>query len=511
MKKIIIIAVSALTALLASCNMDKFPHGAILEEEGVKTMQDAAGFRVGLYTPMKSLLGGARYTMEEIRGGMFHAMVDYGNVNGSLYRWEMTSTEPTAESLWYGDYAAIVSVNYTIDAYKKLLDDEKSGLSEEDKATLQDYYAEAHLTRAMLYWDLVTKFCVAYDPLVHEEGNDKLGLPLQTAYNPSSDVTTYPGRSSLLDTYKLIEGDLLTALDMSAVGQANNNYYSKDLVKALLARLYLNMQDYPKAASYAEEVILSNRYTLAKDDAELESLFISDISKELIFVVYGELNDPPTSTGSLFINDNKKGTGENPDPFYIPSQTLLNLYDKANDMRYPLFFQTHEIEAAGQDPEDLELLWKFVGNPIYQKTTGVLNYINAGKIRISEMYLTLAEAAAMLKTDEGLQKASNRLNELRATRIKNYVDEEYDSSNIMTHIKAEWSREFVGEGFRMINLKRWKDDLTHGEPQSVSLVYNGSELSQYDKPITHSRAIWPIPKREMDVNPQMKGQQNLGY
>lgn len=510
MKKIIIIAVSALTALLASCNMDKFPHDAILESEGVKTMQDATAFRVGLYTPMKSLLGGARYTMEEIRGGMFHAMIDFGNANGSLYRWEMQSTEPVAETLWYGDYSGIVSVNYTLEAYNKLLQDENSGLSAEDKATLQDYIAEAHLTRAMIYWDLVTKFCVAYDPATASE---TLGLPLQTAYNPSSDVTTYPGRSSLLDTYKLIEDDLLTALDMSAVGQANNNYFSKDLVKALLARLYLNMQDYPKAANYAEEVILSNRYTLAKDDAELESLFISDISKELIFVVYGELNNPPGSTGSLFINDNEEGDGTTPDPTYIPSKTLLDHYNKEKDMRYPIFFKTREMSVSNLDPTNLDLFWKFAGNPIYQKVTGQLNYVNAGKIRISEMYLTLAEAAAMLNTDEGLQKASTALNELRASRIKNYVDEEYDraENDIMTAVKGEWTREFVGEGFRMINLKRWKDDLKHGEAQNPAVVYTGEDLTQYDKSINHTRAIWPIPKKEMDVNPQMKGQQNPGY
>lgn len=507
MKKIIIIAVSALAALLASCDMEKYPHGSILESEGVKTMQDVEAFRVGIYTPMKSLLGGARFTMEEIRGGMFHPMVNYGNANGSLFRWEMTSTEPNAETLWYSDYSAIVSLNYTIEAFKKLLADENSGFSAEDNAKLKSYIAEAHLTRAMIYWDLATKFCLAYDPATATE---KYGLPLQTTYNPTSDVTKYPGRSSLHDTYKLMEADLLAALDITDVGTANTYYYSKNLAKALLARLYLNMKDYPKAATYAQEVIGSNAYTLASTEAELESLYISDTSKELIFVVYGEVQDAPTSTGSLFINDSEKGTGEKPAPTYIPSQNLIDLYTE-NDMRYDIFFETKELTVPNVDPTELELLWKFVGNPVYQSIPGQLTYTNAGKIRISEMYLTLAEAGAMMGTGEGLQQAQNALNELRATRIKEYVDEEYDSTSIMTVIKAEWTREFVGEGFRMINLKRWHDDLVHGEPQNAAMVYNGNNLEQYDKSIDHPCAIWPIPKAELDVNPQIRGQQNDGY
>lgn len=508
MKKIIIIAVSALAALLASCNMDKFPHGAILESEGVKTMTDARGFRVGLYTPMKSMLGGGRYTMEELRGGMFHAMVDFGNANGEFYRWEMQATEPTAESLWYGDYGVIASVNYTIAAYDKLLKDEKSGLTAAEQKELQGYKAEAHLMRAYAYWDLVTKFCVAY--VDEDQAKSTFGLPLQTVYAPTSDVSKYPGRSSLYDTYKLIEDDLLEALNITAEGESGTYYYSKDLAKALLARLYLNMRDWGKAANNAQELTQSPKYKLASNAQELEGLYVNDESNELIFKTWGEVNDAPVSTGgSLFINDSEKGTGEKPDPTYIPSQTLLDLYTE-KDMRYPIFFETREVTVVGQEPTDLELFWKFAGNPNYQKTKGQLNYINAGKFRISEMYLTLAEAAAMMG-ETGLQTASDALNALRASRIEDYVEETYDASIILGIIKAEWTREFVGEGFRMLNLKRWEDDRNIGTAQVPALVYRGSDMSSLNKQITDNRCIWPIPKAEMDVNPQLKGQQNPGY
>ena len=363
----------------------------------------------------------------------------------------------------------------------------------------------------MLYWDLVTKYCVAYDPATAEQ---TLGLPLQTVYNPTSDVTKYPGRSSLKDTYELILNDLNDALNLTTPGATNSNYFTKDVVKALLARVQLNMKDWTNAAKNAQEVINTNTYTLASSENDLEGLFVQDASNELLFVVAGSVNDAPTSTGGAFINDSENGDGSTPDPTFIPTKTLVDLYiyndDKNNDMRYPIFFETKEVTEQGAGTAELELLWKFAGNPSYQVTAGRLNYTNAGKIRISEMYLTLAEAAANMGEAQ-MAVASQYLNELRASRIKGYTDETYNSTNLMATIKQEWTREFVGEGFRMINMKRWGDDVNFGEPQVAAMVYRNENLASLNKRITDNRAIWPIPKKEMDVNPQMKGQQNPGY
>lgn len=512
MKKILFIAVSALTALMVSCNMDKFPHGSILESEGVKTMSDATQLRVSIYTPMKSLLGGGRYTLEEIRGGMFHASIGFGNASGDFYRWEMQSTSQDAEALWYGDYGGVASVNYAIGAYEKLLADTQSDLTEADKATVADYLAEAHVTRALLYWDLVTKFCVAYDPVTASE---TLGLPLQTVYNPTSDVTKYPGRSSLAETYKLIENDLLAALDLSTAGKANSNYFTKDVVKALLARVYLNMKDWDRAAQNAQDVISNTAYALASTPAELESMYISDTSKELIFVVAGSVNDKPTATGSSFINDSETGDGSTPDPLFIPTKTLVDLYapkaeTEESDMRYPIFFKNKEVTEQSAGTHNIEVLWKFAGNPAYQQTEGRLNYINAGKIRLAEMYLTLAEALYM-SPNSNLTAATTALNTLRAARVDGYVEESYTAKDVLPAIKDEWTREFCGEGFRMINMKRWGDDIVFGEPQVAEMVYKNDDLASLNKPINHTRCVWPIPKKEMDINPQLKGQQNEGY
>lgn len=508
MKKILFIAVSALTALMVSCNMDKFPHSSILESEGVKTMSDAEQLRVSIYTPTKALFAGGRVDIEELRADLFNAMADMGNTYGTFHSWNMNANDTDVESYWYSDYGGIASVNYAIGAYEKLLADTEADFSDAEKAKLADFLAEARVTRALIYWDLVTKFCVAYDPATASE---TLGLPLQTVYNPTSDVTKYPGRSSLAETYKLIVDDLLAALDLSTPGKANSNYFTKDVVKALLARVYLNMKDWDNAIKNAQELVSSGTYPLADDEAKLQSLYNLDQSTELLFVVAGSQNDKPGSTGSLYIYDSQNRDGSTPDPQYIPSQTLLDLYDAENDMRYPLFFQTKSITVESVGTEDLELFWKFVGNPAFRTAEKQLNYINAGKIRISEMYLTLAEAAAM-KGESGLSTAQSTLNELCAARINGYTERTFaNTREALDAVKAEWGREFCGEGFRMINLKRWNIDVVRGASQNSAMTKADTGYDGLEKSINDSRCVWPIPKKEIDVNPQIKNQQNPGY
>lgn len=507
MKKIIFIAISALTALLVSCNMDKLPYTAIEESQGIMSMNDATQLRVSIYTPVKGLWTGARVDVDEIRGGLFNATADFGNYYGAYYIWNMQTTESEVESVWYSDYGVVGSMNYAIGAYEKLLANENAGLADADKATLSNYIAEAYFTRALAYWDLVTKFCVAYDPATAKE---ELGLPLQTVYAPTSESSKYPGRSSLEDTYQLILSDLNKAMEITTAGIANSNYYTKDVVLAMMARVQLNMKDYANAANNAQEVINSNKYTLGNSAADVESLYVADTSNEVLMLVPCNVQDLPGSIGTYYIYDQTVGDGSGADPQYIPSKTMLDLYDTENDWRYPVFFRTMDINIEGVGKNPLTLMWKFAGNPTL-RTSAALNYRNAPKpFRIAEMYLTLAEAAIMLG-EANLSTARNALNALRAARIEGYADESYVARDIMGIVKAEWTREYVGEGFRMINMKRWGDNIVRGVSQNSAMTRQGEQYDGLEREITHARCVWPIPKVEIDANPQIKDQQNPGY
>lgn len=89
-----------------------------------------------------------------------------------------------------------------------------------------------------------------------------------------------------------------------------------------------------------------------------------------------------------------------------------------------------------------------------------------------------------------------------------------DAAILMNAIKTERQRELVGEGFRLTDLKRWNEGVKRENAvQNRSLVlYPGAETTTaLTKSADDYRMVWPIPKSETDVNPQIKNQQNPGY
>lgn len=66
-----------------------------------------------------------------------------------------------------------------------------------------------------------------------------------TEYAPSSDYSKYPGRSSLKETFDFIVKDLEQASNLVGIqGEAQSAYITLDVVEALKARVYLEMEDY---------------------------------------------------------------------------------------------------------------------------------------------------------------------------------------------------------------------------------------------------------------------------
>ena len=133
--------------------------------------------------------------------------------------------------------------------------------------------------------------------------------------------------------------------------------------------------------------------------------------------------------------------------------------------------------------------------------------------RIAEMYLIATEANAKIGTAAAVKKGNDALNALKKARIEGWTDATYDQEALLNEIMNERERELVGEGYRLMDLKRWGKGVKRGKPQSKGLVLFPGQASTdgLDKPVDDQRMLWPIPKTEMDANPQLAGQQNPGY
>lgn len=131
--------------------------------------------------------------------------------------------------------------------------------------------------------------------------------------------------------------------------------------------------------------------------------------------------------------------------------------------------------------------------------------------RLSEQYLILAEAAV---ESNQATIANNALTALRQKRISGYQPVNYTDSQLRQQIRDERSKELIGEGFRMSDLRRWNlgftrdGNYTYNPDVKNIMVYAGLQVSY--NPGDY-RYVWPIPADEMEINPQLAGQQNPGY
>ena len=102
----------------------------------------------------------------------------------------------------------------------------------------------------------------------------------------------------------------------------------------------------------------------------------------------------------------------------------------------------------------------------------------------------------------------------KSSRIVDYVTENFSAKNILSEIEEEREREFIGEGMRMSDIRRYgkgfERKANHDENAELNdiIVKQGRALKYT---ANDYRLTWPIPKAEMDANPHLAGQQNPGY
>ena len=361
----------------------------------------------------------------------------------------------------------------------------------------------AYFSRAFAYFELARHFCKNYD--VATAAND-YGVPLVYEYNPSSNDASYPDRSSLAETFEQIEDDLVKAEELvTTAGVPNSAYITKDVVRALRARVALEKEDYQGAISAATSLIGSGTYPLMTDAAAYADMWLHDNGTEAIwqFAMIKGQETGPNTLGSAFSGI----IDVLPRPSYIPTTTVLNLYDQENDIRYAAYFTYDSIDAQSVSDFMLTYCKKWPGNP--ELYDGKSNNVNKTKaFRISEMYLIAAEAYAM-SGDE--TNASKILNELKAARIKGWSEKTYSGNALMKEIQNEYVRELFAEDPHIFNMKRWKVGLNRSTSEAQVVSYLPALGTDMVKPADNHMWVWPIPKEEIDSNPQIKGQQNEGY
>lgn len=498
MKKLSIYIIGLTALLLSSCNLDKYPLTAINTDEAMESVADCQNFRYGLYANTKGLFTGAFVYGQDLQADLYHAVDKFGNWQGPFYSYQMTTSEDTPNSAWYGLYAAIGNANFLIEGIQKLI--ESGTLSEADTKTVQLYYGEACYLRAHFYFQLSQYFCEDYDP---ETADSKLGVPVVLKYEPTGDATKYPGRGTLAATYKQIVDDLAEAEKyVTTAGEVNSIYVTKDVVTALQARVALVMHDYKTAYAKASSIADSKVYSFVTSAAALKKAWTEDSLSECLWQAKMTGPDDLGNSYRYFIYNTSGVAGED-DPQYIPEDWCLDLYDPS-DIRFGAWFEKRDIHIRVTG--SVYLLVKYPGNPVLQ-SSGASNYCNMPKIfHIGEMYLIASEAAYY---NNDYTNANKYLNALRSNRIAGWEETDYSGVDLFREIREERVRELYGEGFRLNDLKRWHMGFSRSAGQDPSILFPGSSYVGQSREADDPAFLWPIPKDEVQANPQIV--QNSAY
>lgn len=499
---------------LSSCDMDLEAPGTINVEESVQTADDVKGFRNNIYSSIRALTSGAYITDTELQSDLFMGLRGNGGRGSTMSQGTFNPSTGDISSNYSGCYSVMKTINFLLEQANNLK--EAGTLTEDEVAEVNRYIAETRFMRAYIYFWLFDHYCQAYTP--DKANTPGLGLQLVTIYNPNMTPAEYPGRSTMAEAIKLINEDLTAAFDGLAeweTGDAsdcmpNSPYVSSYAVAAMQARVALVTQDYQTAIDKAQFVIDSPNYALATGQ-NYTNMWSNDEGSELIFVPFVDASES-AYVGSFFDAYNYI-TNFPTRVDYVPTYSVITSYGD-NDIRLDAFYAAIEMTVDAQ-PTGGFIFYKFPGNrALINGNTN--DYKNKPKpFRLSEQYLILAEAAQALNQED---IANSALNDLRKARISGYRDQTHTGTRLRDEIRSERAKELIGEGFRISDLRRWGLGFTRDasyedfgpEYTILSDLFLSADVAVRYQPNDY-RYTWPIPNDELEVNAQLKGQQNPGY
>ena len=417
---------------------------------------------LGTDANVKKVLMGAYDAMSSgnLYGGNIQLFADLLGANGELlwtgtfntyreiFNKNMLTTNPNVTGVWVSGYDAINIANNVLSAINVV-----------DAADQNRVKGEALTIRAAMHFEMLRLFAKDY-----RDGAPATnpGIPIMLVPTNTVGGITYPARSTVDQVYTQIITDLVEAETL--VPASNGVFFNKAAVSGMLSRVYLQMGRYADARDAANRGIA----TATANGAGLLSDYFS------IF------NNGVNTPEDLFAMQTSDQDGAN------------NLH---------LFYSIPEFGARDGDIEILEdhlnlyelddqrfIFYLGLGAPRTAKHFDI--YKNVKVMRLSELYLTRAEANFRLGTSVGATALAD------INRIRTRAGMAALAAVTLDQIYLERHLELAFEGFFIHDIRRF------GKTIDGKTTVDG-------KPINDPRIVFPVPQRELNVNKNLV--QNQGY
>ena len=398
--------------------------------------------------------------------------------------------DDTRENFWKNEYTKIFNANMVLENLSRV-----SG-SQADKDRLK---VDAHLIRAYSYFVLADTYCLPYT----EANKNELGLPIKL----TTSFEEPTARAPLHAVYAQIESDLAEALKVNVPlvqqGRARHWRANTAAVNGFAARYYLMRNDYNKALDFASKAL--SEYSTFVD-------YNTDMRYGRSSTVNINTGTPDAKTVTLqfpYTHDNQSDFTDmlqwkeflyfrmlnHESWWYIPSQELIDLYDKANDLRY----EYHFVEGYSYDRGMTKPAYDWPGYVFFYK-----DRIPSGPT-VAEMTLIKAECQARLNQASA---AMTTVNTLRAKRMKPgaWVNLQAGSKDEAIKKVLEERRREMPYTQRWSDIRRFNNNDYAGDdvllsrsfyPYNASTVHMDQPLKTYQLPKDSRRFAVPIPRTEI--------------
>lgn len=500
---------AVVVAGLSSCVdnwLDVTPSDAVDASTAFKSSADLVPARTGMYHSLKGTSSLTDYYSQQMFiYGDVHAGDDMqANVEGGsgranffyLMNYTTGSDFSSSNTPWQSPYITIARANQIIAAVDggKLSDKD----DESAQATMAQYKAEAEVLRALAHFDLVRIYGKPYT----EDQGASLGVPVVTTVLAND---AKPARNTVKEVYDQVLKDLKEAIDSKALPSESKTtgYINQWGAEAILTRVYLTMGDYTNALSTAEDVINNSSkagFKLWTTD-EYENAWSAETPNESEFLFRlnvtndNDANDL-TGIGNVMSAD---GYGDE-----IATKAFLEkMQSDPKDVRNKLFYTTQDqIDQGLTYGDNPVFLNKFRG---LNGNTRIVPVVPI--IRLSEVYLTAAEAAFRLGNTT---KAAEYLNDLIKNRTTDTSKQVTAATVSLDRILLERRKELVGEGQRYFDAMRTGETITR-YTSSNDIGWHSDTMAEDVLSFNRDsfKAISAIPQDEINANPNIK--QNPGY
>lgn len=435
--KTVLLAVGISTAFV-SCSEDfvetKFYQD--LQQAPLTSLNEVAAFQRGMYASMRSTTYyGRDYTVYgETRSDEMYSN-GYAGYFNTVHNYTMTSADGYAKDTWAQIYTAVAKSNI-------LINTDINGItgSDADRKAVQYHIGQAHVLRAMFFFDLLKLYGQKYTG-----GN--LGIVTPLKYDPKA----LQARGTIAENEAQITSDFNAGLAMMVAnnqGITDRGTLTINGAKAVMSRFFLYKKDYARVRALTDEIIASAQYQVIPAASYAGSWEASKQNNSIFELEVGVAG--ANGTNSLGYIYNYDGYGN-----IVMSEDLFDKYS-ANDVR------TNVIQFT----EGEYYLYKY---PSLEGSD------NLKIVRFEEVLLNGVEAEL---NGGSIVKALGYYNDIITNRGLTGA-----STVNMTLLKTERAKELVGEGLRQWDLLRWGDAVPRPAGASTDIRLTA----------------FPIPRAETDL------------